>query len=129
MARTQSTQPTPPASDTEADNPTTTTTPETTSPPPDQGGDVPDIKGCVALGLNPYAEQTTKAKSSDNLQGEDDAILPDAPPSRLDVAIRVCCALLSHGRYAGSLSEQDLAVLRDRAYAIADAMLTPPDPA
>lgn len=53
----------------------------------------------------------------------------DASPSRQDVAIRVCCALLSHGRYAGSLSEQDLAVLRDRAYAIADAMLTPPDPA
>lgn len=50
----------------------------------------------------------------------------DAPPSRQDVAIRVCCALLCHGRYAGNMSPQDLTVLRDRSYAIADAILTEP---
>ncbi len=50
----------------------------------------------------------------------------DASPSRQDVAIRVCCALLCHGRYAGNMSPQDLAVLRDRAYAIADAMMQEP---
>ncbi len=121
MARTQSTQPTPAAPDTESDNPTTTTTPEPTTPPPDQGGDVDVIRD---------SDDELCLKSTGERLAYVDILRPEAPrPTRQDVAVQVCCALLSHGRYAGSLSEQDLAVLRDRAYAIADAMLTPPDPA